>query len=259
DFSVSRITDTGAKNDTEVVKEILNNYSPSINDDGSVITFISTRSSFKAIDGGPQAFTAQMEGPNGDQTNPNKTAPDGNGEIFLYNTGAKSFSQVTASRDMDARVNFADRGFNSAPILSGDGRTLVFISGFNYPGANANKNTDFNGEIFIYKIGDPMNTFTQVTDTTGTAVVPRATVQSNLSVVYSVNPTAPMNVLNSVTHPLSSDGSLLTFESAGNFTGSNANKAREVWLYNVNTKAFTQITNFSLPNTDLTKLTQDQL
>src|SRR5262249_57505339 len=64
---------------------------------------------------------------------------------------------------------------------------------------------------------------------------------------------------NSVTHPLSSDGSLLTFESAGNFTGSNADKTREVWLYNVNTKAFTQITNVSLPNSDLKKLTQDQL
>src|SRR5262244_4113473 len=87
--SISRITDTGKNKDTEVVKEILNNYSPGINDDGSVITFVSTRSAFRAIDGGPQAFTAQDEGPNGDQTNPNKTPPDGNGEIFLYNTGSK--------------------------------------------------------------------------------------------------------------------------------------------------------------------------
>jgi uncharacterized protein (TIGR03437 family) len=259
EVSVSRLTDTGKNNDSEVVKEVINNFAPKINDDGSVITFVSTRSSFKAIDGGPPAFTVQDEGPNGDQTNPNKTPPDGNGEIMLYNVGAKSFSQVTASRDMDARVNFADKGFNTAPIPSGDGRTLVFVSAFNYPGANANKNSDFNGEIFIYKIGDPMNTFTQVTDTTGAAVVPLATILPNLTVFYSLNQNAPMNIMNSVTHPLSSDGSLLTFESAGNFAGGNADKTREVWLYNVNTKAFTQVTNFSLPNSNPAQLTQEQL
>ncbi|HJZ80669.1 MAG TPA: hypothetical protein VKD91_09990, partial [Pyrinomonadaceae bacterium] len=80
-----------------------------------------------------------------------------------------------------------------------------------------------------------------------------------LSILYSVNANAPMNIMSSATHPLNSDGSLLTFESAGNFTGNNADKTREVWLYNVNTKALTQITNFSLPNSDPTKLTQDQL
>ena len=177
----------------------------------------------------------------------------------MYNGAAKGFTQVTLSRDREARVNFADRGFNSAPIPSGDGRTLVFVSAFNYPGANANKNSDFNGEIFIYKVGDPMNTFTQVTDTTGAANVPLATILPNLTVFYSLNPNAPMNILNSVTHPLSSDGSLLTFESAGNFAGGNADKTREVWLYNVNTKAYTQVTNFSLPNSNPTQLTQEQL
>src|SRR5262249_39888844 len=48
--TISRITDTDKNTDTEVVKEIFNNYSPAINDDGSVITFVSTRRSFKAID-----------------------------------------------------------------------------------------------------------------------------------------------------------------------------------------------------------------
>jgi uncharacterized protein (TIGR03437 family) len=256
--TISRITDTGKNTDNEAVKEIINNYTPSINDDGSVITFASTRQAFKAIDGGPQGFTVSREGPKGDQTVPDdqKTAPDGNGEIFLYNNSTKSFSQVTASRDVDATSNFIVRGFNSAPLLSGDGRTMVFISGFNYPGPNANNNTDLNGELFIWKAGDPMNTFTQVTNTTGVAVVPRFDANT---LFFFLNPLAPMNALNSVTHPLSADGSLLVFESGGNFTNNNADKTREVWLYNVNTKAYTQVTNFSLPNSDVTKLTQDQI
>jgi uncharacterized protein (TIGR03437 family) len=260
EVSISRITDTEKNKDNEVVKEIFNNFSPGINDDGSVITFVSTRRAFKPIDGGAQAFSVQDEGENPEDTNP--TAPprtDGNGEIFMYNVAAKSFTQVTLSRDREARVNFADKGFNTAPIPSGDGRTLAFVSAFNHPGPNANKNSDFNGEIFIYRVGDPMNTFTQVTDTTGAAVVPLATILPNLTVFYSLNQNAPMNIMNSVTHPLSSDGTLLTFESAGNFTGANADKTREVWLYNVNSKAFTQVTNFSLPNSNPSMLTQEQL
>lgn len=244
--TISRISDTDKNSDGEVVKEIFNNYLPNINDDGSLITFVSTRGSFKAVVGGSQAFTALKEGPANNQTD-----PDGNGEIFLYDTTGKKFSQVTATRDIDATKDFTVRGFNSAPMLSGDGRSLVFISGFNYAGANANKNSDFNGEIFIYKIGDPVNTFTQVTDTTGTAIVPVL----NLGGFYSVNPTAPMNTLNAATHPLSGDGSLLVFESAGNFANNNADKTRELWLYNVNTKGFTQLTNQSVSATP----TQDEL
>jgi uncharacterized protein (TIGR03437 family) len=251
--TISRVTDTGGNTATEVVKEIFNNYLPGINNDGSVITFVSTRFSFKAVDGGPQAFNALREGPKGDQSVPDsgKTDPDGNGEIFLYNTGTKAFTQVTATRDQDATSGFTVKGFNSSPILSGDGKSMVFISGFNYPGANANKNSDFNGEIYIYKVGDPTNTVTQVTDTTGTAVVPVL----NAAGTYSVNPSAPMNVLNSATHPISSDGTVLTFESAGNFTNNNADKTRELWLYNVNTKTYKQLTNQSASATP----TQDEL
>jgi len=253
--TISRVTDTGKISTNEVIKEIFNNYSPSINDDGSVIAFVSTRRSSKAIDGGPQGFSAGDEGP--DPNRPDETElprTDRNGEIFIYNAAAKNFSQVTLSRDREATSNFVVKGFNSAPVLSGDGRSLVFISGFNYPGANANKNGDFNGEIFIYKIGDPMNAFTQVTDTTGTAITAGFDVTLG---VYFVNPTAPMNLLNSATRPLSSDGSLLVFESAGNFTNNNADKTRELWLYNVNTKAFTQLTNQSLANPS--NPTQDEL
>lgn len=220
--TITRITDTGKDFDTETVQEIFNNYTPTISDDGSVIAFVSTRRTFKAIDGGAQAFSAAKEGPN-------NSDPDGNGEIFLYSTVTKRYSQVTVSRDVDATVNFVVKGFNTNPFLSGNGRTLVFLSGFNYPGTNANKNTDFNGEIFAYKIGDAANTFTQVTDTTGAPAVPANGV---------------MNVMIAFTHPLSADGTKLVFESAGDFAGKNTEKLREVFLADLSgaKPTFTQIT-----------------
>lgn len=220
--TITRITDTDKNTDTEVVKEIFNNYSPTISDNGSLISFVSTRRNFKAITGGAQAFAAAKEGPNNGD-------PDGNGEIFLYNATAKNYSQVTISRDVDATVNFTVRGFNANPFLSGNGQTLAFLSGFNYPGTSANKNTDFNGEIFVYKIGDAANTFRQVTDTTGGPAVPANGV---------------MNVMVAFTHPLSADGTKLVFESAGDFAGKNSEKLREVYLADLSVTPikFTQIT-----------------
>ncbi|MDX2040736.1 MAG: hypothetical protein SF097_05780 [Acidobacteriota bacterium] len=220
--TIKRITDTGKDTDTEFVKEIFSNYTPTINDDGSVIAFVSTRQNFKAVDGGAQAFTALKEGPTNDN-------PDGNGEIFVYNSNTKRFSQATATRDVDATVNFVVRGFNINPYLSGNGQTLAFVSGFNFTNTAANKNTDFNGEIFTYKIGDPANTMRQVTDTTGTPAFPANGV---------------MNVMLAFTHPINSDGTKLVFESAGDFAGKNTEKLREVFLADLSTATtkFTQIT-----------------
>ena len=220
--TIKRITDTGKDSETEVVKGIFHNYTPTINDDGSVIAFVSTRQNFKAIEGGPQAYTALKEG----STNDN---PDGNGEIFLYNSNTRRFSQATATRDIDATVNFVVKGFNSNPYLSGNGQVLAFVSGFNFSGTTANKNTDFNGEIFTYKVGDPANTTRQVTDTTGAPAVPFNGV---------------MNVMLAFTHPINSDGTKLVFESAGDFAGKNSEKLREVFLADLSTATtkFTQIT-----------------
>ncbi|MFN0083916.1 MAG: hypothetical protein ACKVX9_00875 [Blastocatellia bacterium] len=240
----SRITDTGKNTQTEVIDGIYTNYTPTISDNGGVISFASTRSTFNPIANGPSMFTALKEGAN-------NLDPDGNAEIFLCDVAGRRYSQVTATRDTDAIVNFVVRGFNAAPKLSGDGRTLAILSAFNYPGANANKNTDFNGEIFLYKVGDPANTVTQVTDTTGTAIVPQLTQFG----FYTVDPTAPMNLMPYATKPLNRDGSVMVLESAGNFNNENADKTRELWLYNVATKVFTRITNQTVSATP----TQEEL
>jgi hypothetical protein len=220
---ITQLTDTGKNTDVEVINEIFTNYSPTINDDGSLLAFVSTRRTFNALANGTPAFTAAKEGANSD------IDPDGNGEIFLYNVATKRYSQMTITRDADATVNFVVRGFNNNPNLSGDGQRLVFLSGFNFAGAAANKNTDFNGEIFLYNVGDAANTVRQITDTTGNSAVPVGGV---------------MNVLPAFTRPLNRTGTLLAFESAGDFAGKNSEKLREVYLADLSaaTTTFRQIT-----------------
>jgi uncharacterized protein (TIGR03437 family) len=243
---ITRLTDTGAEIKDEVVKEIFGNYTPTISDDGSVVAFGSTRRTFNAIAGGPATFTALKEGPNNGD-------PDGNGEIFVLNVPGRRYSQVTVTRDVDATANFTVKGFNANPHLSGNGRVLAFLSGFNFAGANANKNADFNGEIHLHTIGDSANTVTQVTDTTGTAIVPTLTQLG----IYVVDGAAPMNLLPAFTDPLNRDGSLLVFESAGNFNSLNADKTRELWLYNSVAKSFRRITDQTVANS--ASPTQDEL
>lgn len=234
----TRLTDTGTNSNDEFIKAIATNYQPTINDDGSVISFVSTRRVFNQLPNGTPAFMASND--------------DGNGDIFVYNLAQKQYSQVTISKDEDITIPFGITGFNSNPILSGNGQTLAFLANFNYPGANANKNSDFNAEIYLYKVGDASNSFTQVTDTTGLALVPFLNITTGQ---YGISTNSPVNLLAATTRPLNRDGTLLVIESAGNFDGSNADRTREIWLYNVSTKAFTKLTN----QTVSTVPTQDEL
>ncbi len=224
-----RITNTALNAPDEVVKEIFTNYSPDVSSDGSVVAFLSSRRIFLALDNGTAQFTASLEGPNRDQV------ADGNAEMFLYHVATKTYAQVTISRDVDATVGFEVRGFNGVPHLSGNGQVLAFISAFNYPGANAGANTDFNGEIFIYRRGDPSNSFRQLTNTTGNSAVPDSGV---------------MNLLTAFTRPLNSAGTLVAFESAGDFAGKNTDKTREVFLADISgaQPTFKQITDQATPD-----------
>ena len=122
------------------------------------------------------------------------------------------------------------KGFNDFPSLSGNGQVLIFFSGFNYPGANAANNADFNGEIFVFRVADAANTFRQLTATTGNPATP-----SN----------GPMNSLPTFVRPLDFAGTWLVFESSGDFAGMNADKTREIFLANLSgaQPAFRQVTN----------------
>src|SRR5215470_15694299 len=102
--TIERITETDG------LKDIFDNNTPSINYDGSVIAFVSTRRFFKSR--GVQIFTAQNE--------------DGNAQIFVYEVNSRRFTQVTHKRIDEGILDFDVKGFISNPTLSGDGGTLAF-------------------------------------------------------------------------------------------------------------------------------------
>jgi uncharacterized protein (TIGR03437 family) len=213
--TVQRITETDG------LKDSFDNNTPSINFDGSVITFVSTRSLFKLR--GVLQFSAQNE--------------DKNAQIYLYEVNTRKYTQVTHKRIDEGIKDFEAKGFISNPTLSGDGKTLAFLSGYNFSGTAAINNTDLNGEIYLYKAGDPVNQVTQVTNTIEQAEVPED---------------GAVNVLSRFSKHLSDDGSLLVFESAGGTAPTKTGeRIRDVFLYNANTKAFTQITTQDVGQRDL--------
>jgi Tol biopolymer transport system component len=83
---------------------------PSINDDGRWITFVT---GFNVTGGNP----------------------DSNREILLYDRSHKTFTQLTSSTGC----------FNSTPKISGDGSRVAFLSNCNYAGTNGDRST----EVFL--------------------------------------------------------------------------------------------------------------
>ncbi len=221
--SFQRITTTAASTPASGPTEVFDNYSPTINFNGTLIAFVTNRKELPGV-----------------------TNPDGIGQIVLYNTNTRQFTQVTNKNEVDGTIGFVFRGFNSNPQLSGNGNVLVFISAFNHAPTASVNNADLNGEIFLYDVA--ARTTTQLTNTTGFAGFP-ATVGQDFQGNIILTPSQPINVFNQNTKHLSNDGNLLVFESAGDFdSGKNTDKTREVFLYNRAINKFTQITaNTSLP------------
>ncbi|HYE74911.1 MAG TPA: hypothetical protein VEF04_16340 [Blastocatellia bacterium] len=207
--------------ETDGIKESVDNNTPTINYDGSVIAFISTRRLFKQR--GAVSFAAQNE--------------DGNAQLYVFDVNARRFTQATYKRISEGMKDFESKGFIANPSISGNGKTLAFISGFNFSGQAAVNNADLNAEVFLYNVGDPTNQVTQVTNTSDQAKVPED---------------GAVNVFTRFSKHLSDDGSLLVFESAGGIspvkTGA---RIRDVFLYRVKTGEFTQVTTQNVGQQDL--------
>jgi uncharacterized protein (TIGR03437 family) len=230
---IQRITTTATSTPATAQIEVFDNYQPTINFNGTLIAFVTNRKELPGV-----------------------TNKDALGQIVLYSTTTGQFTQVTTKNEADALDGFVFKGFNSNPQLSGNGNVLVFIAGYNHAPTASVNNTDFNGEIFLYDVAT--RAITQVTSTTGFAGFP-----ASISQIGTLVPDRPMNILNQNTKHLSNDGSLLVFESAGDLeSGKNADRTREVFLYNRTTNKFTQITsNSALPATptqaDIDKIDYD--
>jgi len=128
--------------------------------------------------------------------------PDGNFEIFLFDTTTGMFTQVTDTMGVGI--------FSGDPSVNADGTRIAFESRANITGGNP----DGNEEIFLFDMTTGM--FTQITDTMGG---------------FNENPS------------INADGTRIAFESRANINGGNPDGNSEIWLFDMTTGMISQITN----------------
>ncbi len=173
------------------------NREPAISDDGALVAFISTRNH------------------RGSTTN-----NDSNPELFFYNIGSDTITQVTTTQDTTPGVGFV---FQGSPNLSANGSVVSFISSANL----ANNNVDGNAEIYIADVsgGSSMTNVRQVTRT--------------------LNGSGNTNVL-SPGRRMSRDGSLIAFETRASDPKNGAAPTSVflgTFVYTVATDTFVEIGN----------------
>src|SRR5262245_4875125 len=131
--------------------------------------------------------------------------PDGNDEIFLFDTGTGRLTQITRT---------SGRFLHGAPSINGGGSRIGFRSYADLTGENA----DGNSEIFLFDaVG---NTLTQITDNISGEFDPR----------------------DSFSPSINGDGTRIAFVSFGDLAGGNGDRNQEIFLFDTETGAFTQVT-----------------
>ncbi len=168
-------------------------------------------------------------------------------ELYLYDTVARSVTQVTDTRTADSR----------RASLSGDGRRVVFESNADLaPGNPGNPgNADGSFEIFLYDSGT--SAFRQLTDTASSTCIraaisddgARVTFASNADLVAGGNPERNFEIFrydagtskivqvttaasrHSRRPAINADGSVIVFDADADLTGGNPEKKPEIFLY----------------------------
>ena len=206
----TRVTNTPARQlpqgGTTTLSPIVSadNRDVSINDDGSIVAFVSTR------------------------TFPGATSADNNPEVFthLRTTAFNVVSQVTAT----GAGTITSPISSSNPSLSGTGARLAYVSNANIidTGQTTGNNSDNNAEVYFADLNVATGAVTnnkQVTRTT------------------RVNPGDIINVL-SPGHRLSRDGNLIALESAADLNNATpaANfSTATIFVYNITAATFTKV------------------
>jgi uncharacterized repeat protein (TIGR01451 family) len=216
------------------------NGSPSISGDGTHVAFRST---------------ADLTGSNA----------DGNTEIFLKELATAAFTQVTNTT----------RGFTFGASINGDGSRLALDFSDDLTGGNP----DLSAEIFLYDAATA--NLTQISSSTAFSRFPSISVDGtriafrsfgnltgdnadgNSEIFLYDRATAELTQITNVTAggsdaaSLSADGGRFAFYSTANLTGSNADGNSEIFLYDMASAAFTQITNSTAGFNQLPSLSAD--
>jgi uncharacterized protein (TIGR03437 family) len=201
-------------------------FQPSISDDAALIAFVSNR---------------DLVGRN----------PDGNTEIFLYDTAAGQFTQAT---DTSSGVN------NTDARISGDGSRIAFIREHVSANGQATAARDLlmldrsSGETKVL-VGDVARlafTYGRAISDDGSRVVYSAITATNSTQVFLFD--GRNNLVRQITrlgarasdvplHPtISGDGSRIAFATRRNLSGGNSDSSVELYVYDIPANRFTQIT-----------------
>lgn len=215
---------------TQITNSAGNYYSgaPSISGDGTRISFTS----------------------NADLTGDN---PDHKYEFFLYDTQTGGFTQISHSTGDDSFFPMGSR-------ISSDGTHVVFESNADLTGTNSDRNY----EIFLYNIG--ANSLAQITNSSGSlftilgfsinadgtriAFSSRTGPFQTFELFLYTAETASITQITNAGGPfesqdpsISADGTRIAFGSRADPVGGNPAHYRQIFLYDVQTGSFTQITN----------------
>jgi Tol biopolymer transport system component len=195
--------------------------------------------------------------------------PDGNDEIFLFDTGSSSFTQIT-----DSTGGVLNGQFRVS--LNSDGTRVAFSSNRDLTGDNA----DENDEIFLFDTN--LMNLTPITDSTGDFTLsPDINSDGTILVFLSeddltgsglepgrqvflfdsngvmITPITNASSLIFFTPTINSDGTKIAFASQFDFTGDNADNNNEIFLFDTNTIMFTQITDTTAGNTRTPSINSD--
>jgi uncharacterized protein (TIGR03437 family) len=211
----TRITDTPASRPPTAGTSTLvpfvadDNRDASVNDNASVVAFVSTRN---------------LTGGNA----------DGNPEVFIYRrTPTVTMTQVTSTADVVSGGRVVGSIFNENPTLSGSGSAVAFISNANITTPVGSENNDGgrgfgNAEVYLASFDAVAATSAMVRQVTRTR---------------SDSSAATVNIL-SPGHRVSRNGSLIAFESLAEDPKANSTTNKSflaVFVYTVAGDTFTQI------------------
>ncbi len=186
------------------------NHDPSINADGNVTAFASTRNL--------KNTAGTIYG-------------DGNDEIFTYIRSAAAFGQVTAT----PRNTVTKPIYNDNPTISANGARVMFASTGNNPvvDSSGGSNADFNEEVFYANL-----------DAAGNPLGTAAARAKQVSVTTQTNAGDVVNII-SLGARMSKDGRYIGFDSFADLTaengGTNYTTSFGLFVYDTTTSTFRRI------------------